>query len=183
MEFEILNDEQLMAVLYLKDDLMHVFGEMIYSKDINQSVFMKLKKRLELIDNAINAYVKESENCFPIECLERENILPQQVCELKTNVLGYHLKDTEVLFDGTIESNGYLEFSHEDKDWGTNIYVKNNIPKEKSVGYKESGYHYNMGIKFYDPAMYMIEKYTPLGIGYSKDKVLVKEIKDSRYRF
>lgn len=183
MEFEILSDEQLMAVLYLKDDLMHVFGEMVYSKDVKQRVFMNLKKRLELIDNAINNYVKKRENYFLIECLERAYIEPQQTCELKTTILGYHLKDAEVIFDGTIESAGYLEFSFEDKNWGTNIYVKNNITKEKSVSYKESGYHYNKGIKFYAPRTYMIEKYTPLGIAYSKDKELVKTIKDSEYRF
>lgn len=183
MEFEILSDEQLMAVLYLKDDLMHVFGEMLYSKDVNQRVFMNLKKRLELIDNAINNYVKKSETCFQIEWLETRFINPQETGELKTNVLGYHLKDTKVLFDGTIESGGYLDFSFEDKDWGTNIYVKNNILELKNVGYRESGYHYNKGIKFYDSAMYMIDKYTILGVGHSKDKELVKTIKESGYKF
>lgn len=183
MEFEILSDEQLIEVLYLKDDLLHVFGEMMYSKDINKRVFMKLKQRLEILDKAIDDYVEKSENCFQIACLERANIAPQETRELKTNVLGYHLDDTEVIFDGTIDSDGYLALSHEDKDWGTNIIAKNNIPKDKVVGFKESGYHYIKPIKYYDTGTYMIEKYTPLGIGLSKDKGLVKSIKDSRYKF
>lgn len=183
MDFEILNDEQLIEVLYLKDDLLHVFGEMVYSKDISQKVFMKLNRRLEIIDKAINDYIRKSENCFQIECLERANINPQEKVELKTNVLGYHLKDTEVMFDGTIDSGGYLTLSLEDKDWGTDIIVKNNITKEGNVGFKESGYHYIKLIKYYDTGTYMIEKYAPLGIGLSKDKGLVKSIKDSRYKF
>lgn len=183
MEFKILSDEQLIEILYLKDDLLHAYGEMLFSKGINYQVFKKLKQRLEILDKAINDYVQKSENCFQIACLERAFIEPQEKSELKTNVLGYHLKDTEVVFDGTIDSGGYLTLSLEDKDWGTNIIAKNVILKDKNIGSKESGYHYIKSIIFYEPGTYMIEKDTPLGIGISENKELVKSIKDSRYRF
>ena len=98
---------------------------------------------------------------------------------MKTNVLGYHLKDTDVVFAGSIPSAGYLELSYENKEWGINIYVKNNMPY-KALEEWNSGYHYNnpMRIKYTAPGVYMLNKYTIVGVGRSEDKELVKSIKE-----
>lgn len=178
-KFEIKDDEQLMSILCLKDELIHVYDEMRFAKNIDYHAFSKLKNRLDLLDEAIQLYIQKSDNCFQIKCLERAAIEPQEKCELKTNVLGYHLQDTDIIFDGSIPSAGYLELSYEDKDWGTNIYVKNNMPREALEKWDICGYHYNnpTTTRYIAPGVYEIEKNTIVGVGCSKNKELVRDIK------
>lgn len=176
---EIRDTEQLISFLYLKDELIHVYDELRFAKNIDYKAFQKVKNRLESLNDIIELYIKKSDNCFQIICLEDAYIEPQNSCELKTNVLGSHLQDTEVVFDGSIPSAGYLELSYEDKDWGTNINVKNNVPQEALEEWKNRGYHYNdpMTTRYFDSGIYQIKKSTVIGVGYSKDKELVKSIK------
>ena len=177
--FEIYNDNQFISILYLKDELMHIYDEMRFAKGIDIKAFLKLKTRLENLNQLIDSYVKKSETCFSIICLEDQVIEPQNKCELKTNVIGIHLDDSKVVFDGSIPSAGYLQLSYEDKEWGTNIYVKNNMPREALENWDIGGYHYNnpMTTHYFAPGVYQIEKNTTVGIGLSKDKELVKTIK------
>ena len=177
--FEIYNDNQFISILYLKDELMHIYDEMRFAKGIDFKAFRKLKTRLESLNQLIDAYVKKSETCFPIICLENQVIEPQDKCELKTNVIGIRLDDSKVVFDGSIPSAGYLQLSYEDKEWGTNIYVKNNMPREALENWDICGYHYNdpMTTRYFAPGVYRIEKNTTIGIGQSNDKELVKAIR------
>ena len=177
--FEIYDNNQFLSILYLKDELIHVYDEMRFAKGIDTKAFLKLKTRLERMNQLIDSYVKKSENCFPIVCLEDQVIEPQDKCELKTNVIGIHLDDAKVVFDGSIPSAGYLQLSYENKEWGTNIYAKNNMPREALENWDVCGYHYNnpMTTRYFAPGVYQIEKNTTVGIGLSKDKELVKTIK------
>ncbi len=177
--FEIYNDNQFISVLYLKDELMHIYDEMRFAKGIDVKALIKLQTRLGSLNQLIASYVKKSETCFSIICLENQVIEPQDKCELKTNVIGIHLDDSKVVFDGSIPSAGYLQLSHEDKEWGTNIYVKNNMPRESSKNWDIGEYYYNnpMSTHYLEPGVYQIEKNTTVGIGLSKDKELVKTIK------
>lgn len=181
--FEIYNDNQFISILYLKDELIHIYDEMRFAKDIDTRAFLKLKARLESLNQLIGSYVKKSEICFSIICLEDQVIEPQDKCELKTNVIGTHLDDSKVVFDGSIPSAGYLQLSYEDKEWGTSIYVKNNMPREALENWDIGGYHYNnpMTTRYFAPGVYQIEKNTTVGIGLSKDKELVKTIKEKRF--
>lgn len=183
MNLEIRDDEQLISFLYLKDELIHVYDELRFAKNIDTQAFLKLKNRLETLTQLINAYIMKSENCFPIICLDDQVVEPQDKCELKTNVIGLHLEDTEVIFDGSIPSAGYLQLSYEDKEWGTDISVKNNMPREALDNWDICGYHYNdpMTTRYFEPGVYMIEKNTIVGIGKSKQKELVNTIKSKRY--
>lgn len=180
---EIKDTEQLIALLYLKDELIHIYDELRFAKNIDRRAFEKAKARLKLIDEAIMKYINKSDNCFPILCLENAIIEPQNTCKLKTNVIGYHLQDTEIIFDGSIPSVGYLELSHEDKDEdkerGTNIQVKNNMPRKALDDWDTCVYHYNnpMTTKYIEPGVYLIEKNTIVGVAYSEDEELVKTIK------
>ena len=143
---------------------------------------MELRNRLSRLSQLIDVYVNKSENCFPIVCLEDQVIEPQDKRELKTNVIGVHLDDTEVIFDGSIPSAGYLELSYEDKDWGTSVFVKNNMPRE-AIDNWDSGYHYNdpMTTKYFEPGVYRIEKNTVVGIAKNKQKELVRTIKGKSF--
>lgn len=178
-KFEIKDDMQLISILYLKNELIHIYDEMRFAKNIDYRAFKKLKDRLISLSDAIELYIKKSDNCFQIKCLESAIIEPQDISELKTNVLGYHLEDTDIVFDGSIPSAGYLELSHEDKEWGTNIYVKNNMPYKALEEWDNCGYHYNdpMTTRYFAPGIYQIEKNTTIGVGCSKDKELVNAIK------
>ena len=178
LDLEIRDDEQLISFLYLKDELIHIYDGLRFAKDIDIQAFFKLKTRLEKLNQLIDAYVRRSENFFPIICLDNQIIEPQDRCELKTNVIGFHLNDTEVVFDGSIPSAGYLQLSYENKAWGTNIFVKNNMPKEALDNWN-SGFHYNdpMTTRYFAPGVYRFEKYTVIGIGKSKNKELVRTIK------
>lgn len=178
-KFEIKDDEQLISILYLKDELIHVYDEMRFAKNIDINALKKLENRLVLLNNAIELYMEKSTTCFQIKCLKNAVIEPQDKCELKTNVLGYHLQDTDIVFDGSIPSAGYLELSHENKDWGTNIYVKNNMPRKALEEWDICVFHYNdpMTTKYIAPGVYQIEKDTIVGVGCSKNKELVKAIK------
>ncbi len=182
-ELEIRDDDQLISFLYLKDELIHIYDGVRFAKDVDTKAFLKLKNRLERLNQLIYDYVKKSENCFPIICLNDQVIEPQDKCELITNVMGLHLNDTEVVFDGCIPSAGYLQLSYEDKDYGTNIVVKNNMPREALHNCDICGYHYNdpMTTRYFAPGVYRIEKNTVVGIGKSKQKELVKTIKEKRY--
>lgn len=182
---EIKDDEQLKSVLYLKDDLIHVYDAMRFAKGIDYNAFKKLDIRLQLLNTAIEVYIEKSDYCFQIKCLDNQVIEPQDKCELKTNVIGLHLNDTEVVFDGSIPSAGYLQLSYEDKDWGTNIIVKNNIPREALDNWDIAGYHYNnpLTTKYIAPGVYLIEKNTIIGVGCSPDKKLVKTIKNMNNSF
>ncbi len=183
LDLEIRDDEQLISFLYLKDELIHVYDELRFAKDVDTKAFMKLKARLSRLSQLIDAYVNRSENCFPIVCLDNQVIEPQDKKELKTNVIGVHLDDTEVIFDGSIPSAGYLQLSYEDKDWGTYILVKNNMPREALDNWDLCGYHYNdpMTKRYFAPGVYRIEKNTVVGIGKSKQKELVRTIKEKRF--
>lgn len=176
--FEIKDTEQLISILYLKDELIHIYDELRFAKNVDRKATLKLKNRLKLLNESIELYIKSSDNCFQIFCLEDAYIKPQDICELKTNVLGVHLQDTQIIFDGSIPQAGYLELFYEDKDWGTDIYVKNNMPI-KALEDWNSGYHYNdpMTTKYFAPGVYQIEKNTIVGIACSKDRELVKTIK------
>lgn len=177
---EIKDTDQLISMLYLKDELIHIYDELLFAKGINYRAFEKVKNRLESLSETIELYIKKSDDCFQIVCLDDAYIEPQNRCELKTNVRGNHLKDTEIIFDGSIPSAGYLELSYEDQDWGTDIYVKNNMPRDALENF-DGGYHYNnpMTIKFFAPGVYRVEKMTTVGIACSKDKELVKSIKQN----
>lgn len=181
MSLEIYDTKQLISFLYLKDELIYIYDELRSAKNIDYKVFKKLKDRLKLLSEAIELYIKKSDDCFQILCLEDAYIEPQNSCELKTNVLGQHLQDTEIIFDGSIPSAGYLELSYENVDWGTNIYVKNNMPREALEDWDICGYHYNnpMTTKYIAPGVYQIEKNTIVGVAYSKDKKLVNSIKEN----
>ena len=183
LDLEIRDDEQLTSFLYLKDELIHVYDELRFAKDVDTKAFMKLKARLSRLCQLIDAYVNQSENCFPIVCLDNQVIEPQDKKELKTNVIGVHLDDTEVIFDGSIPSAGYLQLSYEDKDWGTDILVKNNMPREALDNWDLCGYHYNdpMTTRYFAPGVYRIEKNTVVGIGKSNQKELVRTIKGKRF--
>ncbi len=163
--------------------MIHIYDEMRFAKNIDYNAFKKLSDRLKSISDAISSYVEKSENCFQIKCLERQVIEPQDKCELKTNVIGFHLGDSEVIFDGSIPSAGYLQLSHEDKDWGTSILVKNNMPREALDNFDKCGYHYNdpMTTRYIAPGVYEIQKNIIVGIGKSKQKELVRAIKEKRY--
>lgn len=181
IDIQIRDDEQLISFLYLKDELIHIYDEVRFAKNIDTNAFFKLKNRLEKLNQIIDEYVRKSENCFPIVCLDGKEIEPQEKCELNTNVIGLHLTDTEVVFDGSIPSAGYLKLSYEDSEWGTNILVKNNMPREALDNWDICVHHYNnpMTTRYIAPGVYKIEKDTTVGIGRSKDKMLVKKIKES----
>lgn len=183
LDLEIRDDEQLISFLYLKDELIHIYDEFRFAKNVDTKAFLKLKNRLEKLNQLIDAYVSKSENCFPIICLDDQVIEPQDRLELKTNVIGVHLDDTEVVFAGSIPSAGYLQLSYEDKSWGTNILVKNNMPREALDNWDVCGYHYNNPIttRYLAPGVYRIEKNTIVGIGKSKQKELVRTIKEKRF--
>lgn len=178
---EIKDTEQLISMLYLKDELIHIYDELRFAKDIDYKVFEKVKNRLQSLSETIELYIKKSDECFQILCLEDAYIEPQDRCELKTNILGNHLRDTEIIFDGSIPSAGYLELSYEDKDWGTGIYVKNNMPREALENWDICGYHYNnpMTTRYIAPGVYQIEKRTTVGVAYCQDKELVKTVKQN----
>ena len=44
--FEIYNDNQFISVLYLKDELMHIYDEMRFAKGIDVKALIKLQTRL-----------------------------------------------------------------------------------------------------------------------------------------
>lgn len=184
--FEIKDTEQLISFLCLKDELIHVYDELRFGKNIDYKAFQKVENRLKMLDEAIELYIKQSDDTFKIQCLEKAYIEPQDICELKTNVLDHHLQDTEIIFDGSIPSAGYLELSYEDKDYGTEIYVKNNMPREALENWDLCGYHPNnpTTTRYFAPGVYLIEKRTTVGIACSKDKELVRTIKtnDNYYR-
>lgn len=177
--FEIKDTEQLISFLYLKDELIHVYDELRFAKNIDYKAFEKVSNRLKMLDEAIELYIKQSDNVFMIQCRYDTYIEPQESCELKTNVLGYHLQDTEIIFDGSIPSAGYLELSYKDKDYGTGIYVKNNMPREALENWDLCVYHPNnpTTTRYIAPGIYLIEKRTTVGIACSKNKELVRTIK------
>lgn len=89
LDLEIRDDEQLISFLYLKDELIHIYDELRFAKNVDIKAFLKLKNRLKKLSQLIDAYVRKSENCFPIICLDDQVIEPQDRLELKTNVLGF----------------------------------------------------------------------------------------------
>jgi len=183
-KIEIKDTEQLISFLYLKDELIHIYDELRFAKDIDYKVFEKVKNRLKMLDEAIELYIQQSSDVFKIQCLENVYIEPQDSCELKTNVLGHHLQDAKIIFDGSIPSAGYLELSYEDKDYGTGIYVKNNMPRKALENWDICGYHPNnpTTTRYIAPGVYLIEKMTTVGIVCSKDQKLVKTINDNYYK-
>lgn len=180
LDLTICNDEQLIYFLYLKDELMHVCDEFRLVNSTNTQVFMKLKTRLNKLNQMINAYVKRSKNWFPIICLDSQIIEPQDQKELKTNISRVHLADANIIFDGFIPSAGNLQLSYEDNELGTKIIVKNNLSRDILDSWELVGYNCNtptMITKYFEPGAYVIEKETIVGIGKSKQLKLVKRIK------
>lgn len=182
--FVIKDTEQLISFLYLKDELIHVFNELKFAQSIDYKAFEKVRNRLKMIDDAIEMYIRQSDDVFRIQCLENAYVEPQDTCELKTNVLGYHLEDTQVIFDGSIPSAGYLELSREDKEYGTRICVKNNMPRNALEEWDVCGYHPNSPLttRYIEPGVYLIEKMTTVGIACSKNKELVKIMNNNYYK-
>lgn len=178
--FEIKDTKQLISFLYLKDELIHVYDELRFTKDVDAQVFYKVKDRLKLLDEAIDMYIKKSDDCFPIVCLESKVIEPQEKSLLRTNVMRFHLDTTKIIFDGSIPSAGYLQLSYEEQEWGTDVSVKNNMPREALDNWDICGYHYNnpMTTRYIAPGVYMIEKGTVIGVAHSKDKGFVKIMKN-----
>lgn len=175
----IKDDDQLMNILILKDELIHIYNELRFSKDTDYEAFKKLDNRLNLLNRDIESYIEESSNCFQIKCFKNVIIEPQKCLPLKTNVSDYDLQNTYVEFRGSIPSAGCLKLFRKDNDFNTDIYVKNNIPREALEKWELCGYQYNdpMITRYIEPGVYEIKKDTVVAVGYSKDKELVKSIK------
>lgn len=64
MDFEILNDEQLIGALYMRNYLLHSFGKLLDNRMEFHNLLNNYKSKLKLMDDAINSYVQKSENLF-----------------------------------------------------------------------------------------------------------------------
>lgn len=169
IDFEIKDDEQLKAILKLRDELIYVYDELRFSGcKTSYEAFRNVKNRIKVLEDMIKKYVHNHSNCFDITCLKDIIIEPQEFKEIKTNITGIRFEENEidVIFDGFIPSVGYLELSSQLEKWGMEINVKNKVPRD----ILNQGGHFcePTTTRYFNHGIYLIEEGTTLGIGVKK---------------
>ena len=82
------------------------------------------------------------------------------------------VEDVELIFDGCIPSDGYIDLSHENQELGIQIMAKNNVPRKVMDEYDCCAYHFcdPTTSKYFEPGVYMFEKGTVIGVGIVRQK-------------
>jgi len=169
-------EEKLKRLKEINDNLMSAYDRLRFNTNYNRELgeaFDNVKRARELLDHVTKEYIDEMPSCFEVVVLQDVIIENEQTVEIKTNITGQHFdsQDVEVVFNGSIPSEGYIELSCTEEEWGMEVRARNNVPISVSESHKD-GYHYcdPTCIRYFSPGIYMIEKGTVIGVAMVKQK-------------
>lgn len=178
------DEERLRKVNEIKDYLLACFDFIRFNTNYNPELkksFANVKQALEVLQCLSDDYIDELPNCSKIIVLEDVVIENEQQVEVKTNITGLRIdsEEIEVSFKGYIPSEGSMELSFANKEWGLKILAKNNIPISVKEEHDVCGYHYSdpTSVKYFPPGIYKLEKGTVIGLITKKNKRFALEPK------
>lgn len=170
------DEEKVKLLKEINDHLMSVYDKLRLSNtNYNQEIYQAFdhtKKAKQLLDMVTKECIDEIPSAFEVIVLQDAVIENEQTVEVKTNITGKHFdeQEVEIIFNGSIPSEGYIELFCKEEEWGMEVRAKNNVPVSVAEEYIGGPYCDPMCIKYFAPGTYMIEKGTVIGVAIPKQK-------------
>lgn len=178
------NQENIKIMQKMNDRLFTIYDELRFDEKLqhNQGASIILKEVRELlvmINELKKNHISSNANIIEIKVMEDLIISPGEVLEVKTNITDTLFdRNLEIIFEGSIPSDGFLTMFHIQNEKGIEIFVKNQVPT-KVDGYDKLAIEPYCDVnttRYFGSGNYRIEKGQIIGIGIRKERTISEEL-------